>query len=215
MLDITPGQFLEMGGRQLPDSYRRRLNNYRYGPGVFKIDWILDEPIPWKATECRSASAVHIGGLIDEIREAEAAVANGRHPEKPFVLLAQPTLFDRTRAVGGGHIAWGYCHVPNGSAQDMTGRIEAQIERFAPGFKERIVSRRIMAPADFQRDNPNCVGGDITGGRQSLVKMIYPSISWATPIDGVFLCSSSTPPGPGVHGICGSRAAQAALRKLG
>ena len=213
MLDITPGQFLKMAERRLPDSYKRRLHNYRYGPGVFKVDWILDGPVPWKARECRTAGAVHLGGLLEEIQAAETAVWEGRHPEQPFVLLAQPSLFDRTRAVGDGQIVWGYCHVPNGSTLDMTGRIEGQIERFAPGFKDRIRSRRVMSPADFQADNPNCVGGDITGGRQSLRKMVFPEISWKTPLDNVFLCSSSTPPGPGVHGICGSRAAQAALKR--
>lgn len=213
MLDITPGQFLEMARRELPDSYKRRLSNYRYGPGVFKVDWILDGPVPWKAVECLTAGTVHLGGLAEEIAAAEKAVWKGMHPENPFVLLAQPTLFDRTRAAGDGHIVWAYCHVPNGSTQDMTGRIEEQIERFAPGFKDRIISRRVMSPADFQADNPNCVGGDITGGRQSLKKMVFPEISWTTPLANVFLCSSSTPPGPGVHGICGRRAAQAALRK--
>jgi len=215
MLDITPGQFLKMAEPRLPDAYKRRLQNYRYGPGVFKVDWILDGAIPWQARECLMAGALHLGGALEEIQAAETAVWEGRHPEKPFVLLAQPSLFDRTRATGEGQIVWGYCHVPNGSTLDMTERIEGQIERFAPGFKDRIISRRGMSPADFQTDNPNCVGGDITGGRQSLRKMIFPAISWTTPLDNVFLCSSSTPPGPGVHGICGSRAAQAALKKFG
>ncbi len=215
MLDITPKQFLELAERQLPYSYKRLLNNYQYGPGVFKVDWILDGPVPWKAKECRTAGAVHLGGFLEEINASESDVWKGRHPERPFVLLAQPSLFDRTRTVGDGHIIWGYCHVPNGSSLDMTGRIEEQIERFAPGFKDRIISRRVMSPSDLQTDNPNCVGGDITGGMQSLRKLVFPEISCVTPIDNVFLCSSSTPPGPGVHGICGNRAAQAALRKWG
>jgi phytoene dehydrogenase-like protein len=213
LLDITPGQFLEMGKKQLPDAYKRRLKNYRYGPGVFKIDWILDGPIPWKAEECLSAGTVHLGGSLEEIAASEAEVMQGRHPERPFVLLAQPTLFDRTRVPGTDEIAWAYCHVPHGSMQDMTGRIENQINRFAPGFKDRIIARHVMSPADFQADNPNCVGGDIAGGRQSLLKMVLPGISPATPLDNVFLCSSSTPPGPGVHGVCGNRAALTALRK--
>ncbi len=213
MLDITPEQFLKMGEKQLPGSYKRRLKNYRYGSAVFKIDWILDGPVPWRAKECLKAGAVHLGGTLAEIQSSEADVQRGRSPERPFVLLAQPTLFDRTRVQGTNEIVWAYCHVPNGSTQDMTARIESQIERFAPGFKDRIIARRVMSPADFEADNPNCVGGDITGGKQGLLKMVLPGLSWATPIDNVFLCSSSTPPGPGVHGICGSRAAQAALRK--
>lgn len=214
ILDITPEQFLKMGEKQLPDAYKRRLKNYRYGPAVFKIDWIIDGPVPWKAKECLRAGTVHLGGTLAEIQSSEAEVQRGLHPERPFVLLAQPTLFDRSRASGGDdHIVWAYCHVPNGSTQDMTGRIESQIDRFAPGFKERILARRVMSPTDFEADNPNCVGGDIAGGRQGLLKMVLPGLSWTTPMDNVFLCSSSTPPGPGVHGICGSRAAQAALRR--
>lgn len=213
LLDVTPKQFLKMGEKHLPGSYKRRLENYRYGPAVFKIDWILDGPVPWKAKECLKAGTVHLGGTFEEIQTSEGEVQRGITPERPFVLLAQPTLFDRTRAFGGdGHVVWAYCHVPNGSTQDMAERIEKQIERFAPGFKDRIIARRAMSPADFEADNPNCVGGDITGGKQGLLKMVLPALSWKTPIDNVFLCSSSTPPGPGVHGICGSRAAQAALR---
>jgi phytoene dehydrogenase-like protein len=216
MLDITPRQFIKMAEGRLPYSYKHRLGEYKYGPGVFKIDWILDGPIPWTAGACLQASTVHIGGRLEEIAASERDVHLGRHPEKPFVFLVQPSLFDHTRASnGGGHIVWGYCHVPNGSTSDMTGRIEDQIERFAPGFRGRIVARHVMSPADMERDNPNCVGGDITGGEQSLKKLVLPPVSYETPVENVFLCSSSTPPSAGVHGMCGFRAAQTAIRKLG
>jgi phytoene dehydrogenase-like protein len=214
MLDVTPRQFLAMAKRQLPDSYRRRLDNYKYGPGVFKVDWILDGPIPWKVKECLEAGTVHLGGSLEEITAAEKAVWNSHNPEKPFVILSQPSLFDHTRARGGGQIVWAYCHVPNGSPFDMTGRIEAQIERFAPGFRERIIARNVIYPSDLQKDNPNCIGGDITGGAQSIRRLIFPEISHGTPIPNVFLCSASTPPGPGVHGMCGERSANLALKKL-
>jgi len=213
MLDVTPQQFLNLAGAVLPDFYKRKLRNYKYGPGVFKVDWILDGPVPWKAIECQTAGTVHIGGYLEEIATAERDVWQGRHPEKPFVILAQPSLFDPTRVKGTGHIAWGYCHVPNGSSLDMTERIEGQIERFAPGFKDRVIARHVMYPSDIQKDNPNCIGGDITGGVQSLRRMIFPVLSHETPINNIFLCSATTPPGPGVHGICGVRAAQIALRK--
>ena len=214
MLDVTPKQFLSMAEQQLPDTYKRKLQNYKYGPGVFKIDWILNGPVPWKAKECHSAGTVHIGGCLEEIAAAERDVSQGRHPEKPFVLLSQPSLFDRTRVNGTGHIVWGYCHVPNGSSFDMTERIESQIERFAPGFKDRITARHTMYPSDIQKDNPNCINGDITGGAQSLRRMVFQEVSYETPINNIFLCSATTPPGPGVHGICGVRSAQFALRKL-
>jgi phytoene dehydrogenase-like protein len=213
MLDITPKQFLDISGNKLPDSYKHRLVQYTYGPGVFKVDWILDGPIPWKAQECLKAGTVHLGGNIEEIIAAERDVREGRDPEKPFVLLAQPSLFDRTRTTGTGQVAWGYCHVPNGSGFDMTEKIEAQIERFAPGFKERIIARYVMLPSDIEKDNPNCIGGDITGGAQSLRRIVAPKVSYNTPINDVFLCSAATPPGPGVHGMCGVRAAKLALSK--
>jgi len=164
MLDVTPHQFLNITKQQLPDSYRRRLNNYKYGPGVFKLDWILDGPVPWKAKECLDAGTVHLGGSLEEIAIAEHTVWENQLPEKPFVILAQPSLFDNTRTKGSSHIVWAYSHVPKDSTSDVTGRIEAQIERFAPGFKERIMARNTMYPSDVERDNPNCVGGDITGG---------------------------------------------------
>jgi phytoene dehydrogenase-like protein len=214
MLDVTPHQFLNMAKQQLPDSYKRRLDNYKYGPGVFKLDWILDGPIPWKAKECLAAGTVHLGGSLEEIATAERSVWNNQQPEKPFVILAQPSLFDRARAKGSGHIVWAYSHVPKGSHFDMTGKIEAQIERFAPGFKERIIARHVMYPSDLEKDNPNCIGGDITGGAQSMRRLIFPEVSYHTPIANVFLCSASTPPGPGVHGICGERSASLALKKL-
>ncbi len=214
ILDITPGQFLKMAEEQLPGSAKERLRVYEYGPGVFKIDWLLDGEIPWKATECRLAGTVHIGGSLEEIADAERTVFQGGHPEKPFIMLAQPSLFDKTRASGPEHIVWGYCHVPNGSSFDMTERIEEQIERFAPGFKEKIIARSVMYPMDVEKDNPNCVGGDIAGGIQSFRRMILPAVSYDTPLKNVYLCSSSTPPGLGVHGMCGYRAAKLALSRL-
>jgi len=214
MLDVTPQQFLKMAEQRLPDSYKHKLGKYEYGPGVFKGDWIMDGPIPWKARECHSANTVHIGGYLEEIAASERDVHLRRHPEKPFVFLTQPSLFDHTRTNSSEHIVWGYCHVPKGSSFDMTGRIESQIERFAPGFKDRILARHIMSPSDMEQDNPNCVGGDITGGSQSLKKLLMTAVSYETPIENVFLCSSSTPPSPGVHGMCGFRAAQKAIRKL-
>jgi phytoene dehydrogenase-like protein len=212
ILDVTPEQFLEIAGSELRDSYKHRLKNYKYGPGVFKVDWILDGPVPWKAKECQMAGTVHIGGYLEEIAFAENVIWQGHHPEKPFILLAQPSLFDKTRSKGTGHIVWGYCHVPNSSTFDMTERIESQIERFAPGFKDRIIARNAMFPPDIQKYNPNCIGGDITGGAQSLRRMILPKISHETPLKNVFLCSATTPPGPGVHGMCGVRAAIKALK---
>jgi len=214
ILDVTPHQFLKMAKQQLPDSYKRKLIKYQYGPGVFKLDWILDGPIPWKARECLDAGTVHLGGSFEEIAAAEEASWNNHHPEKPFVILAQPSLFDHARAKGSRHIVWAYSHVPKGSTFDMTGSIEAQIERFAPGFNERIITRRVTHPADLEKDNPNCIGGDITGGTQSLRRLVFPAISYHTPISNVFLCSASTPPGPGVHGMCGVRAANLALQNI-
>ena len=214
MLDVTPRQFLNITKQRLPASYRRKLDNYYYGPGVFKLDWILDGPVPWKAKECLDAGTVHIGGNLEEIANAEYTVWNNQIPEKPFVILTQPSLFDNTRTQGSDHIVWAYCHIPKDSTFDMTGRIEAQIERFAPGFKDRIIARSTMYPSDMERDNPNCVGGDITGGRESLRRLLFPEVSYTTPLGNVFLCSASTPPGPGVHGMCGERSATLAIKKL-
>ncbi len=220
LLDVTPRQFLRIAGDRLPGGYRRRLARYRYGPGVVKVDWALDGPIPWKAHGCEQAGTVHLGGRLREVVAAEAAVARGEHPERPFTLLAQPSRFDPTRAPEGRHTAWAYCHVPHGSTLEpeiTAERIEAQVERFAPGFRERILARHLFGPADLERYNANYVGGDINGGlqdlRQLLTRPVPRLVPWATPLEGVYLCSSSTPPGGGVHGMCGHLAARAALRR--
>jgi phytoene dehydrogenase-like protein len=215
LLDLAPRGLLQLAGNRLPERYRRRLERYRYGPGVFKLDWALDGPIPWQAEECSRAATVHLGATIEEIAASEATPADGRIAERPFVLLAQQSLFDTTRAPAGEHTAWGYCHVPNGSDVDMTERIENQIERFAPGFRERILARSVLRPAQLERYNANYVGGDINGGladlRQLLTRPVARWSPYSTPLPGVFLCSASTPPGGGVHGMCGYYAARAAL----
>ena len=217
LLDITPRQVIQIAGDQLPRGYQRKLQRYRYGPGAFKMDWALDGPIPWKATECGRAGTVHLGGTIAEIAAAERAVWSGQYPERPFVLLAQQSLFDPTRAPEGKHTAWAYCHVPNGSTFDMADRIEGQIERFAPGFRDLILGRSAMSPARLEEYNPNYVGGDINGGVQDLRQhFARPTLSlspYATPAKGLYICSASTPPGGGVHGMCGHFAARAALRR--
>ncbi len=216
LLDVTPRQLIRIAGDRLPSGYRRRLERYRYGPGVFKLDLALDGPIPWQAQECARAATVHLGGTLEEIADSEAAPSRGEHAERPYVLLAQQSLFDPTRAPEGKHTAWAYCHVPNGSAVDMTGRIEAQIERFAPGFRDRVLARHAWGPAELERYNANYVGGDINGGvqdlRQHFTRPVARRVPYSTPAKGVYLCSSSTPPGGGVHGMCGWWAAQAALR---
>lgn len=215
MFDLTPRQLLQIAGERLPAGYRRALGRYRYGPGVFKLDWALDGPIPWRAPACTWAATVHLGGSLAEIAESERAAWAGRHAARPFVLLAQPSLFDHTRAPVGQHTAWAYCHVPHGSAFDMTERIEAQIERFAPGFRARILARSTMGPAAMEAYNANYIGGDINGGVQDLTQLFTrPTVSltpYRTPVPGMYICSSSTPPGGGVHGLCGYFAAQAAL----
>jgi len=219
ILDLTPRQFVRIASAEMPVAYRKKLEAYRYGPGVFKLDYALSSPIPWRAKECREAGTVHLGGTFAEIAQAERTVADGSHPERPFVLLAQPTLFDPTRAPAGKHIAWAYTHVPNGSTTDMTERIERQMERFAPGFTQLILARHKMACADLEVRNPNLVGGDINGGAANLSQLIArPTFSpcpYRTAIKGVYLCSSSTPPGGGVHGMCGFHAANAALKDAG
>jgi len=216
LCDVTPRQFLALAGDRLPASFRRNLESYRYGPGVFKIDWALRAPIPWRAEECGRAGTVHVGGSLDEIAASERAAANGAASPRPFVLVAQPSLFDSSRAPRGSHTAWAYCHVPHAATTDMTAPIENQIERFAPGFRERILARHTMAPADLERYNANLVGGDITGGAQNLKQLVLrpTRLRYRTPLAGVFLCSSSTPPGGAVHGMCGFHAAKAALRAL-
>jgi phytoene dehydrogenase-like protein len=217
LLDVTPRQLVALAGDRLPDRYRRALGRYRYGPGVFKLDWALDAPIPWAAPEAARAGTVHLGGTLGAIVAAEQAVTDGEHPERPFVLLVQPSPFDPTRAPGGRHTAWAYCHVPNGSRRDMTGAIEAQVERFAPGFRDLIAARSAMDSAEVERRNPNYVGGDINGGLQSVRQLftrpVARPVPYSTPLPGVYLCSSSTPPGGGVHGMCGYWAARAALAR--
>jgi phytoene dehydrogenase-like protein len=218
LFDVTPRQLLDIAGEHFTDRYRRALKDYRYGPGVFKVDFALDGPIPWEAAGCLRAGTVHLGGTLEEVAAGEAAVWRGEHPERPFVLLAQQSLFDETRAPEGKHTVWAYCHVPNGSAFDMTGRIEAQIERFAPGFEERILAKNAMGPADLERQNANLVGGDINGGvpdlRQLFTRPVLKPNPYATSAKGLFVCSSSTPPGGGVHGMSGYLAARVALRYL-
>jgi phytoene dehydrogenase-like protein len=217
LLDLTPRQILRVAGGHLTAGYRRELEAFQYGLGTFKVDWALDRPIPWCSPEAARAGTVHLGGTIEEIEEARKAEWDGRPPERPLVLLTQPTLFDPTRAPDGKHIAWGYCHLPNGSTFDMTERIEAQVERFAPGFRDRIIGRHTMGPADFERHNPNLIGGDITGGEATLRQLFFrPAlrpVPYATPAPHIFICSSSTPPGGGVHGMCGFHAARTALRR--
>ena len=219
LLDITPRQLLQIAGDRLAPRYRRRLERYRYGPAVFKVDYALKEPVPWVAEACAKAGTVHLGGTLDEMAAAEGAVSAGRIPASPFVLLAEHSRFDESRAPAGGHTLWAYCHVPLGSTVDMTSRIEDQIERFAPGFRDCVEERHTMYPADFERRNANIIGGDINGGTASLPQMLARPVLSANPyltsIDGVYLCSASTPPGGGVHGMCGFRAAEAALRDLG
>lgn len=215
LFDVTPRQLVRIAGSALPNSYKNALQRYRYGPGVFKIDYALDGPIPWRAVECSSAGTVHLGGTFDQIALSERQVRQGQPPENPFVLLAQQSLFDATRAPEGKHTVWAYCHVPNGSTFDMTERVEAQIERFAPGFRDRILAKHIMAPKDIEHYNANYVGGDINGGMADLLQFFTrPTIRvnpYTTPNKRIYLCSSSTPPSGGVHGMCGYYAAKAAL----
>lgn len=216
LCDLTPRQLLAIGGEQLCESYKRQLRKYRYGPAAFKVDYALNAPIPWKAPDCARAATVHLGGSFEEIAVSEKAVRNGEHPERPFVLLVQPTLIDPSRAPAGKHTAWAYCHVPNGSTVDMLSRLEDQIERFAPGFRETVLARHILSPSTLESMDANLVGGDIGGGLIDLRQMLFrptPKL-YATSAPGVYLCSSSTPPGGGVHGMCGFHAAQRALAHL-
>jgi len=218
LLDVTPRQLLAIAGHRLPASYARSLAKYRYGPGVFKVDWALSQPIPWKADACRKTATVHVGGTLDEIAESERDAFAGRLSERPFVLLAQPSVCDPTRAPAGQHTAWGYCHVPHGSLADMTERIESQVERFAPGFRDVILARHSTNTAAMERHNPNYIGGDITGGVADLWQIFTRPTArldpYSTPVPGLFLCSSSTPPGGGVHGLCGAFAARSAAKYL-
>jgi len=216
LLDVTPRQLLKLAGEKLPAGYRRKLERYRYGPGVFKIDYALSEPAPWTAPECRRAGTVHVGGTLAEIAASERDANRGRLSERPFVLAAQQSLFDESRAPAGKHTLWAYCHVPHGSTADRTEAIEAQIERFAPGFRDVILARSVRNTQAIQAYNPNYIGGDINGGVQDIRQLwTRPVAAWppyATPLSGVYLCSSSTPPGGGVHGMCGFHAARVTLR---
>ena len=218
LLDVTPRQLVRLAGPRLPPGYARRLRRYRYGPGIFKLDWALDAPIPWRAEACTRAGTVHLGATLEEVTASERAVWRGSVADRPYVLVAQQTLFDPSRAPDGKHTAWAYCHVPNGWPGDMTDAIESQVERFAPGFRERVLARSAMGPAEVEAHNPNYVGGDINGGvldlRQLFTRPVARLTPSATPLPGVFICSSSTPPGGGVHGMCGFHAATAALKHL-
>jgi phytoene dehydrogenase-like protein len=218
LFDVMPRALVRIAGHRLTPRYRRQLERYQHGPGVFKLDWVLDGPIPWQAKECRRAGTVHLGGAAEEVVESEWEVGQGRHPERPFVLLTQPSLFDRTRVVPGRQVAWAYCHVPKGSDRDMTAAIEAQVERFAPGFRDRVRARRSWTPAQLEQLEPNCVGGDVGGGRNDLRQLLTrPAARWdpyRTSDSSLFLCSAATPPGPGVHGLCGWYASRSALHSV-
>jgi phytoene dehydrogenase-like protein len=217
LFDTTPRQLVAICGEELPRRYRAALGRYRYGPGVFKLDYALSGPVPWTAQECRSAGTVHLGGTFEEIAASELAVSRGAPSDQPYVLVAQQSLVDPFRAPAGHHTLWAYCHVPNGSTADMTAAIEAQIERFAPGWSELVLARSARGPADLEADNPNYIGGDINGGlanlRQVLARPVLSPCPYATPNPRLYLCSSSTPPGGGVHGMCGYHAARAVLRR--
>jgi phytoene dehydrogenase-like protein len=217
LFDTTPRALVSIAGSTLKGAYRRRLAGFRYGPGVVKLDWALDGPIPWTAEGAGRAGTVHVGGTGAEIAAAEAEVARGRHPERPFVIVVQASRFDPSRAPDGKHTGWAYAHVPNGSGLDISERIEAQVERFAPGFRDLILARSVRLPADLEADNPNYVGGDINAGiedvRQLFTRPVARLDPYSTPARGIYLCSSSTPPGGGVHGMCGVWAARSALRR--
>ncbi len=219
LLDVAPRQLLQIAGDKLPPGYRRKLERFRYGAGVFKLDYALDGPIPWKSPECTQAGTVHLGGTLAEIALSEHQMSRGQHPEKPYVLVAQQSLFDPTRAPAGKHTVWAYCHVPNGSTRDMTAAIENQLERFAPGFRDRVLRRHALNTADFEAYNPNYIGGDISSGQADILQLFTrPTarlVPYTTPVKGLYLCSSSTPPGPGVHGLCGYFAARAVLKTEG
>lgn len=217
LFDLTPKQLLAIAGDRLSSLYRRQLEHYRYGMGVFKIDWALDGPIPFTAPECRQAGTIHIGGTYEQIAQAEQETSDGKHPDRPFILLAQQSQFDASRAPAGKHTAWAYCHVPNGSTVDRTEAIEKQIERFAPGFRDRILARHTMNTVQMEGYNPNYIGGDINGGiidiGQLYTRPVITLSPYKTSAPGIFICSSSTPPGGGVHGMCGYHAARVALRE--
>jgi phytoene dehydrogenase-like protein len=216
LCDVTPHHLLRIARNRFPTRFARRLAKYRCGPGVFKVDYALHSPIPWKAPDCVRAATVHLGGSLREIAASEYAMSHGRHSERPFVLLAQPSLFDPTRAPAGKHIAWAYCHVPNGSTVDMLETLESQIERFAPGFRDCVLARRVFNPAALEKMDANLIGGDISGGAMDL-RQFFLRPTWrhyATPLRNIYICSSSTPPGGGVHGMCGHNAAKLAASRL-
>ncbi|MBI2816768.1 MAG: NAD(P)/FAD-dependent oxidoreductase [Acidobacteria bacterium] len=215
LCDVTPRQLLRIAGDRLPSAYRNGLARYRYAPGAFKLDWALRGPIPWTASECLNASTVHVGGSMEEMAESERATWSGRIPERPVMIVTQSSLFDSSRAPAGRHTGWAYCHVPNGCIVDMTERMEAQIERFAPGFRGQIMARHVFSPAKLEQHNANLIGGDFMGGVQDLRQLLFrPTRHWySAQVKGLYLCSSSTPPGGGVHGMCGFFAAEAALRE--
>jgi phytoene dehydrogenase-like protein len=214
LCDVSPRQLLRMAGPRFPSRFRRKLERYRYGPGACKLDWALKGPIPWAAEACARAGTLHLGGSLEEIIASEQAPWSGKHAEKPFVLLAQPSLFDPTRVPAGKQVAWAYCHVPNGSNIDMSDQIEGQVERFAPGFRQLILKRSVITAANLELHNPNLVGGDFTGGSSELDQLLFRPTRqrYRTPVPGLYLCSASTPPGAGVHGMCGHWAARAALQ---
>lgn len=216
LCDLTPRQLLRVAGNRLSSAYKDRLAKFRYGPGVFKVDYALHNPIPWIAADCLRAATVHVGGTFEEIAASESAVRSGTHAEHPFVLLVQPTLFDSTRAPADRHIAWAYCHVPNGSKVDMLGKIESQIERFVPGFRECILARRVFSPADLEEMDANLVGGDVGGGALDPKQFLFrPTVQhYATSDKHIYICSASTPPGGSVHGMCGYHAARMVLSRM-
>ena len=215
LCDLTPRQLIKIGGQRLSENYKQRLGKYRYGPGVFKVDYALNAPIPWKAPSCLRAATVHLGGSLEEIAASEKAVRMGKHAEHPFVLLAQPSLFDSTRAPADKHTAWAYCHVPNGSKENMLERLESQIERFAPGFRECVLARRVFSPEGLEGMDANLVGGDIAGGALDMRQFLFRPTwrQYGTSARGIYICSASTPPGGGVHGMCGYHAARKALAR--
>jgi phytoene dehydrogenase-like protein len=219
LLDISPRSFAGIAGDRLPPRYARSLERFKYGPGACKVDFALNGPVPWQAEACQQAGTVHVAGTLAEVAASESDVAAGRHPERPYCLVAQPGVVDPTRAPAGKQALWAYCHVPSGSDVNMADRIEAQIERFAPGFRELILARSVMTAVDMERHNPNYVGGDINCGASTLRQTVFrPSVRWneyRTALPGVYLCSAATPPGGGVHGMCGAGAAHAALADLG
>ncbi len=216
LCDLSPKPLLRIAGHRLPGWYKAKLERYRYGMGVFKVDWALDGPVPWRSAACAQAGTVHVGGTLEEIARSEADAWEGRVSDRPFVLLSQPTLFDDSRAPAGRHTVWTYCHVPRGSEADMRPAIERQIERFAPGFRERVLAHHVMGPRDIEQHNPNLVGGDIGAGVTTM-DQLFTRPTWrtySTPLRGLYLCSASTPPGVGVHGMCGYFAAQLALKQV-